>query len=615
MYKEHQIISVTPAGRKYCLEILANHLLNLQGIIDEHHFWINTKSDSDIQYMKSLSESHPNFFKLIYHEADDSSTYNNLDIYKFFKNYTDEDTVYIRFDDDIVWVDNEDKLKDFIQFRIDNPQYFLIFANIINNGICNYIHQRTGALKRFNKCFNPDDYFLKDVGGQGNDWFHNEALGRSAWNKNYFAPESINENGLFAYNALNYSWFDAEVSKEVHDNFINKAKKNDLDKFRFGIWELSDFERVSINCISWLGSEFKKFEGIVGIDEEKWLSVTKPREIKKINCIYGNFIVSHYGFGHQHEPLTKDGYINKYSNFKYQTIEEMPEFPRCNIPSLVNIQAIDQKAYHKTIKKDLKDFTFVIPIQIDSEERLNNFYTCIGALNKICDTNILIVEHDKESKIKNLPANCNHIFVKQDNDYFARNKILNLGYKNCKTKFAANFEADCILSPNGLFEAVEALRAGHKFAIPYAYFALFMSQKVSDHFISAFELPLFWKDYYGIEFLSEYGENTKAHWKTFTFHNGLCFLFELEAYKKCGYENEFMVQHGWDDYEHYLRVKKLGYEIYNSSGMCYHLYHSRKATTNNWYGENNLSRKEFFRIANLSDKKLKEEVKSWEWIN
>ena len=142
-----------------------------------------------------------------------------------------------------------------------------------------------------------------------------------------------------------------------------------------------------------------------------------------------------------------------------------------------------------------------------------------------------------------------------------------------------------------------------------------MSQKVSDHFISTFELPLFWKDYYGIEFLSEYGENTRTHWKTFTFHNGLCFLFELEAYKKCGYENEFMVQHGWDDYEHYLRVKKLGYEIYNSSGMCYHLYHSRKATINNWYDKNNLSRKEFFRIANLSNKELKEEIKSWEWIN
>jgi hypothetical protein len=613
MYNEHKIISVTPAGRKYCLEILTNHLLSLRGTIDEHHFWVNTKSNSDIEYMQTLHATYPNFFKLIYHEKDDTEVYTNLDIHKFFKNYTDKNTVYIRFDDDIIWIDNEEKLQDFIQFRIDNPKYFLIFANTINNGICNYIHQRTGALKTFKECFDPNDYFIKDIGGPGNDWFHNEAMGRSSWNKNYFVPESINENGLFAYNALNYSWFDAEVSKEIHDNFISKIKNHKLDKFRFGLWELSDFERVSINCISWLGSEFEKFNGEVGIDEEKWLSVTKPREIKKINCIYGNFIVSHYGFGHQHEPLTKCGYIDKYANLKYQTVEEIPDFPRCNITSLLEIQTKDQKAYQTKNKKDLKDFTFVIPIQMDSTERLNNFNACIGALNKICDTNILIIEHDKASKIKDLPANCKHIFVEQIDDYFARNKILNLGYKSCETKFAVNFEADCILSPNSLFEAVEALRAGHKFAIPYAYFALFMNQKVSDNFISTFELPLFWKDYFGIEFLSEYGENTKAHWKTFTFHNGLCFLFELEAYKKCGYENEFLVQHGWDDYEHYLRVKRLGYEIYNSSGMCYHLFHTRKVTNNNWYDKNSLSKTEFFRIANLSNKDLKEEVKSWGW--
>ena len=94
-------------------------------------------------------------------------------------------------------------------------------------------------------------------------------------------------------------------------------------------------------------------------------------------------------------------------------------------------------------------------------------------------------------------------------------------------------------------------------------------------------------------------------------------MFDVEAYRKCGFENENLVQHGWDDYEHYLRVKRLGFQIYNSKGMIYHLYHTREITNNNWYlnYSNNSSPDEFFRIEQMSKIELLKEISEWEWTN
>lgn len=70
-------------------------------------------------------------------------------------------------------------------------------------------------------------------------------------------------------------------------------------------WILHHYERVSINGISWLGEEFKKFNGIVESEEED-ISCKKPLSLKKKNIIYGNFVCCHYAFYTQRELLDKD---------------------------------------------------------------------------------------------------------------------------------------------------------------------------------------------------------------------------------------------------------------------------------------------------------------------
>jgi hypothetical protein len=77
---------------------------------------------------------------------------------------------------------------------------------------------------------------------------------------------------------------------------------------------LDEYERISINCISWLGEEFQKFNGLVDPDEEGWLASYKPAMIRKKNCIYGKFVCSHYAFFTQREYLAKTNILSRYKN-------------------------------------------------------------------------------------------------------------------------------------------------------------------------------------------------------------------------------------------------------------------------------------------------------------
>ena len=96
-----KVISVTPAGRKQYLEILVPYLLRNREHIAEHHFWLNTNNRRDIQYITILARKHPEFFKIKHREVFKSYTES---IWQYFQDYGDEDTIYVRLDDDICFI-------------------------------------------------------------------------------------------------------------------------------------------------------------------------------------------------------------------------------------------------------------------------------------------------------------------------------------------------------------------------------------------------------------------------------------------------------------------------------------------------------------------------------
>lgn len=289
MIDSYRVVVVTPAGRKRYMEILFKYILSQKNVIDEYRIWVNTLEKEDLDYFKELEKQYKGFVTL---DTGDGEATNatNLNICKFFKNCIDEKTVYVRLDDDVVYIES-DFIEKIVKYRIKNKNPFLVYGTIINNACVDYILQKMGMYTDLAK-------------------LSYECLCPIGWRD----PVSCElKHNYFINNFLSlYKIVDGNLKVE-----------QSIPKL-FYEWYLNDYERVSINCISWLGSTFKEFNGEVGHDEEQWLSVDKPKEIGKPNVIYGEAICSHFAFHTQRAHMDGTDILKKYktiSNIANKLIE------------------------------------------------------------------------------------------------------------------------------------------------------------------------------------------------------------------------------------------------------------------------------------------------------
>jgi len=166
------------------------------------------------------------------------------------------DTLFLKCDDDIVYMDIE-KLSDFIEFRRSNPKYFIVSANVVNNGVCAYWQQVAGSL--------PPTLgdFERPPGGFGGTL-----------------------------------WQSPQRAAQLHDFFL--AKEDKVMPLTHPVIDWT--ERQSINFIAWLGRDLVHMSGLTR-DDELALSVEIPTFLNRPTAIYSDFVVSHLSFGPQERGL------------------------------------------------------------------------------------------------------------------------------------------------------------------------------------------------------------------------------------------------------------------------------------------------------------------------
>ena len=268
MYRGRKIIICIPAGRRKYMQILLKLFLD-QGypdIVDECQMWLNTTNFDDIQWIKSFSRTtgHP-WVQLKSLPAGVAINPQNLwwTVCKFYKFAQDADTIYMKIDDDTVLVDSLHNFKKLLDFRIDNPQYLLVSANVLNNSICTF--------------------FLQSVG--------TSPVGAARLpHITYDSHDKMGMSGTFA--------------EALHDLVIQNGF--DLEKFHFtGNQEVADFKRVCINCIVWFGEDMADLEEIPK-EDEIYLSTTAPSLSDRKVCVFGEYTVCHFGYGTQQRHLLEN---------------------------------------------------------------------------------------------------------------------------------------------------------------------------------------------------------------------------------------------------------------------------------------------------------------------
>jgi hypothetical protein len=259
MYRGFRIIAITCFGRSRYTDILTL-FTKRSPLIDRHELWINTQVAEDLESASHYCEQNPDFFVKVESPAPYSGHSRQSRLSTFYEDFVVQaDTIFIRFDDDIVWM-ADDAIQKLLDVRIDMPHYFLIFANTVNNSLCSHLHQRIGALPP-------------------TPWIEYACLGEVSWSR----------------------W---ETASAAHRAFFETVEQDPtLKRFLFPNWQLLQYERCSINCIAWFGSDNEVIRKMMGPEEEHSLATEIPRYLGRPNLIAGGSLVCHFAYYTQRDLL------------------------------------------------------------------------------------------------------------------------------------------------------------------------------------------------------------------------------------------------------------------------------------------------------------------------
>lgn len=290
MYRNYRVEAFIPAGRKKTMDILIKYLKMNSDIIDKVQVWYNPHHEDKTNqaWLKTLDSEFlevkylPEHYKHIKQPL-------QFNTGRFYEYTTDPNTIYIRFDDDVIYM-HEDAIKNLLDFRIDNPQYLVTFATIWNNAVVSYLEQQEGKIT-------TGDYEMWTI----NTPYCMDEIG---WGNGDFAVH-IHEQLLEA------------IDKEEVDRLyvVGKDTKGDMytNKLRHvrGGYELLDSNRFSISCFAFFGKDWAEIDGKFPepeagkMDEEIYIAEIWPEESNRMNAICGNAIVSHYTFSPYQKPVVE----------------------------------------------------------------------------------------------------------------------------------------------------------------------------------------------------------------------------------------------------------------------------------------------------------------------
>ena len=255
---------------------------------------------------------------------------------------------------------------------------------------------------------------------------------------------------------------------------------------------------------------------------------------------------------------------------------------------------------------DLSDATFIMPLRIESSDRLRNVVLSLAYLLSNFKTNVIIEEVDKESKfqrhaapqLENLVEDMSSItllYEESDDPIFHRTRILNDMLMESDTTVVINYDCDVVFPISSYLNAYNMIiKDGYDLVYPYGQGHYQKKIQVTQNLINNFVNSRFSEDAFA---------NHPEH-EVSTSDYGWAQFFKRRSYIDGGLENENFISYGYEDNERPERFKKMGYKVGRVNGTIYHMEHAR--TMNSWFTnphiENNKNLYE--KLSEMSDEEL-----------
>lgn len=227
-------------------------------------------------------------------------------------------------------------------------------------------------------------------------------------------------------------------------------------------------------------------------------------------------------------------------------------------------------------------FTYVIGYR-HRMDRLSNLKRVLEWINGFNGVEVLLIEQDRHSKVKNLNLRAKHIFVKSDMPY-NRSWAFNIALKYAQSPILVFGDSDLMMNPNEFIEGLKALQ-NHEMVSPY-YSVVDLTQQESG------------LDFNQILQINRPGRGETDNQKI-NISGGIA-MFRRDAISRIGGWNEDFI--GWGGEDDFQTMKLKNFLSWTElKYRCYHLYHAKEQPDMKWYQRN-------LQILNSTAKFTKEDM-------
>lgn len=135
--------------------------------MDEVMFIMHVNRTQDIVYLHDLTDSVPEYtLHEIYADEEQDTRKPFSEAYKLCK----PDVLYVKIDDDLLFME-DNAIQSIIQRKIDNPEYVMVSANVINQPAASWVTQHhLGATKPYLPEISMPEGFVDDDRRHMVDW-------------------------------------------------------------------------------------------------------------------------------------------------------------------------------------------------------------------------------------------------------------------------------------------------------------------------------------------------------------------------------------------------------------------------------------------------------------
>lgn len=225
---------------------------------------------------------------------------------------------------------------------------------------------------------------------------------------------------------------------------------------------------------------------------------------------------------------------------------------------------------------NLENTTFIIPLRIESDDRMRNIITVLCFLLYNFDSKVIVKEVDSQKVfepyvlpqitefLEDKVSNLTHIFEYSDNEVFHRTKILNEMLDISKTEIVVNYDCDVVLRPETYFKSVNMIvNDGYDLVYPYGKGSYQQQVFANDEIVSEFI-----SEDFNFDILMKNSRNYLSD-------RGHVQFFKRSSYIEGGMENENFIGSAPEDLERHDRYLKLGYLVGRIDDIIFHFEHSR----------------------------------------